>query len=244
MHLPKALDGFRVLFVTDIHFGRWFSESAARKLIGNLARLDPDLALIGGDFADNIEDERALVRLLPGLKARYGVYSVPGNNDCEAFGGDYAPFRAMLAQAGVRLLVNENAFVQVDGARLVISGLDESKYGHPERGTLLYGRAEDDCHILLTHSPWALDQVLPCPQMPDLALCGHTHGGQVALGKLTMYALGYERGTVGKRRFFFLNGIHEVDGTVVVVSSGIGYSLLPIRVGAPCEVHLFTLACR
>ena len=239
-HCAKGLLGKKLLFLTDIHYGRWFSRTATEQLVRRVNALSPDMVLIGGDLADNMADERDVIDCLAQLRAPMGIACVPGNNDYEAFRGDYAPFRARLEAAGIRLLVNERSLWSVEGGRLILSGLDETKYGHPDAAVLAFARKPGDLHILLTHSPWALDQVMTTP-LCDLALCGHTHGGQMSLGGLSIYTLGYEREALRKRRYFFVKGDHEVDGMRILVSNGIGYSLMPIRLNAPPEVHLIEL---
>lgn len=240
-HLPRGLVGKQILFITDIHHGRWFSRGAMARLIERLAPLQPDLILLGGDIADNVADEARAISLMASLRAPMGTYCVPGNNDYEAFGGDYARFGRMLAEAGIELLVNERRVMPVDGGRLILTGLDESKYGLPDKRVLAFERRPGDLHILLTHSPWALDRVMDAPAA-DIALCGHTHGGQIALGPLTPYAIGYERDQLRRRQYFFISGHHVVRSMHILVSNGIGYSLLPIRFGAPPEVHMLSLA--
>ena len=102
--------------------------------------------------------------------------------------------------------------------------------------------------MLLAHSPLALRK-LPdlranpvsrkLPVLPDLILCGHTHGGQIALGAFTVYNLGYERAKGANN--FFVTGTRELGGALMVVSNGVGESNLPIRIGAPRQIYLITL---
>lgn len=236
--LCPGLVGRRLLFVTDIHHGRWFSREAVSRLLARLAPLGADLVLLGGDLADDEPHERAVLAQLARLRAPLGAFCVPGNNDYEAFGGDYAPFRAMLKAANITLLVNERAELPVPGGRLVVSGLDDAKYGKPDARVLAFDKRPGDFHLLLAHSPWALSQVPDNP--PALALCGHTHGGQWAIGRLTPYSLGYEW-RQRRRGPLLVTGEHQVGHMKVVVSNGIGFSLLPIRMGAPGQVHLVEL---
>ncbi len=238
--LCSGLVGKRILFVTDIHHGRWFSREAVSQLLTRLAPLGADLVLLGGDLADDEPHERAVCTELARLHAPLGTFCVPGNNDHEAFGGDYAMMRAMLEASHIKLLVNERVELPVNGGRLIVSGLDDAKHGKPDGRVLAFDKRPGDCHVLLTHSPWALAHI-PEDASPALALCGHTHGGQWAIGPLTPYSLSYER----RQRLdgpMLVTGEHQVGYMKVIVSNGIGFSLLPIRIGAPGQVHLIELA--
>ncbi|MEG2388036.1 MAG: metallophosphoesterase [Clostridia bacterium] len=236
----RGLAGKKLLFLTDLHYGRWMGDDKFSRVIDLANAQSPDVIVLGGDLAENERDEaRLCARHLKNLRAPLGIYCVPGNNDYEAFGGQYDRFRAMLYASGVRLLLNERFTIPVEGGALVISGLDESKYGHPDQAVLDFAQGPGDFHLLATHSPWALDEVLGRAKV-DLALCGHTHGGQVALGPLTALAMGYDLRALSSRKYFFMQGDHTVDGVRVVVSRGIGCSLLPVRIGAPPQMHLVT----
>lgn len=188
---------------------------------------------------------------------------------------DYALWREMLNDAGIRLLYNERVEIPIPSGeerksseekyaeekyaeeksteetsaeekpveekpaggykRIVISGLDESKYGYPDMETVGLPLEDSDYHIVLTHSPWALRSALDRNRV-DVALCGHTHGGQIALGDICAWAMGYAHAK--KRKYFFMGGIRTFGETTAVVSNGIGYSLLPLRIKADPEIHI------
>lgn len=239
-HLPRGLAGKKVLFVTDLHYGRWMGDKPMDRIVELMMRQNADLILLGGDLAEGIEAQRRLCqRHLPRLRAPMGLFCVPGNNDWEAVKGDYRLWERMLGQAGVTLLLNRRVYLTAEGGRLALSGLDESKYGRPDAGVVQAPLEQNDVHLLITHSPWALAPLLQSGGRVDMALCGHTHGGQIALGPWTALAMGYRH--TKDRPYFFLTGDHVVGEVQVLVSNGIGCSLMPLRIGAPPQLHLIRL---
>lgn len=239
-HMPEGLRGKRLLFAADLHYGPWMGDKSMERILDGMLEQRPDLILLGGDLAEGIAaQERFCQRHLPRLQAPMGVFCVPGNNDCEAVKGNYQLWERMLGDAGTVLLYNRRVYLRVQGGRLAISGLDESKYGRPDGRVVRQPLEPGDVHLVLTHSPWALAQVMDPAYRVDMALCGHTHGGQIALGRACALAMGYR--CAGNRPYFYLTGDHALRGTRVLVSNGIGCSLLPLRVGAPPQLHTITL---
>ena len=240
-HMPSGLQGKRLLFVTDLHYGPWLGDAPMSRIVDEMLEQSPDLILLGGDLAEGIRaQERFCKRHLPRLRTPMGVFCVPGNNDCEAVQGEYRLWERMVGDAGAVLLLNRRVYLRVQGGRLAISGLDESKYGRPDCRVVRQTVEPSDVHLVLTHSPWALALVMDPAYRVDMALCGHTHGGQIALGGACALAMGYYR--AGDRPYFYLSGDHMTRGTRVLVSNGIGCSLLPVRVGAPPQIHVITLS--
>ena len=239
-HMPQGLRGKRLLFATDFHYGPWMGDKAMGRIVESMAGQGADLIVLGGDLAEGIQaQERFCQRHLPRLRAPMGVFCVPGNNDYEAVKGNYPLWERMLGDGGTVLLCNRRAYLRVPGGRLVLSGLDESKYGRPDGRVVRQPLEAGDVHLVITHSPWALAQVMDPACRVDMALCGHTHGGQIALGGACAWAMGYRRAR--GRPYFYLTGDHATRGTRVLVSNGIGCSLLPVRVGAPAQIHVITL---
>lgn len=240
-HLPRALNGLRVAFIADLHVNRLFSDDALTALIDCIASQRPDLVLWGGDYAESPADAARFARAAARLTPPLGMLGVPGNNDWEQFGADYAGLRALFDTVGIRLLVNQAHALRVGDAVLNIIGTDDRKYGHPNGAALRTAFAQREMRVLLTHNPCALDGLLSgVGQLPRLTLCGHTHAGQVSALGITPYHLGYEhrRG----RHFFRVRGVHCIDGMQLVVTGGVGASAIPLRIGAPSEFHLLTLA--
>ncbi len=229
--VPIGLSGLRALFVTDLHMGsalapRWYMD----RLFNKLADLKPDLVLWGGDYAEGDYHREALYRMAR-LEAPLGVFAVLGNNDQRAYRS------GLFDGADLVTLVNDARRVPVLGGSLYIIGIDEPREGAPDLSVLDEPKQPGEYRVLLSHSPLAL-AALPdsLRHPPDLILCGHTHGGQLNMFGLTPYTVGYER-EFG-RKHFHVSGDHRLGSARLIVSNGIGTSLVPLRIGAPPQVHL------
>ncbi len=235
--LPEALDGARILFVSDVHAGFTFPAEGQRRLIAQIASLEPDMVLWGGDFAETRRGAGALFEKIGALAPPLGMAGVVGNNDRRAFRGAMEELRGLAERAGVRLLVN-GRWTPLSG--LIVLGLDEDYYGMPD-ASILSGDREAALRILLSHSPVPLEALLEGAPAPDLILCGHTHGGQIRLWGRTLYDLGFDRVRRGQR-LFAARGVVREAGTVAVVSAGLGSSRIPLRLFCPPEIQLITLS--
>ncbi len=240
-NVPAGLSGLRALFVTDIHMGsalapKWYMD----KLLQRLGSLEPDLILWGGDYAEGDYHGAALERMAR-LKAPLGMFAVLGNNDQRAYARQRQVFDRAEMRSGLVTLVNASRRIPIEGGSLLIIGMDEPREGAPDLSILDAPKQPGEYRILLSHSPFALAN-LPesLPHPPDLILCGHTHGGQLKLLGLSPYSFGYER-EFG-RRHFHVTGTHRLGDARLIVSNGIGTSLIPMRIGAPPEVHLVKFA--
>lgn len=238
--LPEGLLGARILFLADVHAGFSFPDAAVERLIGQIAGLVPDMILWGGDFAETRRDAERLFQAAGRLTPRLGMAAVVGNNDRRVFRDSLSPLRSLSERAGIRLLVNERWTIPVSGGGLTILGLDENYYGTPD-ASILNGARGREPEILLAHSPAPLEKLLAGKALPDLILCGHTHGGQVRLMNLTPYNFFFDGVKPFGQRFFTARGVVREDGATVVVTAGLGSSKIPIRINCPPEMQLITL---
>lgn len=241
--VPAGLIGKRIVFVSDIHMSWMYPERAVVAFLEDIQSLNPDLILWGGDYSESYKDGLRFFELAERLHPPMGMYGVIGNNDAENFEGKFLELRRVAAKAGIRILINRTSAIEVEGGRLVIAGTDEIRYGNPSGRMLNEDARKGDFRILLAHSPQSIDMVLRHAQKkPMLALCGHTHGGQWAIGNFSLYSLRYEYGQWGASRYFALSGLREIDGMQVLISNGIGTSRLPLRIGARPQIHLLQLS--
>jgi predicted MPP superfamily phosphohydrolase len=233
--LPDALDGFKIVFVSDVHAGPYFGPGRMRLLVHLVDRLDPDALILGGDYVGGRRDGAStFYSQAPELRARYAKVAVLGNHDVWE-GADEA--RAGLREAGFELLENRNVRLEVGGAILAIGGVDDLYTGHPNVAAAADGISADDYAILVSHNPDVFHSMLDdTERLWDLALGGHTHGGQFTLS--TQHADNPSR----HRRF--RSGWFEEDGIPTLISNGVGTVLLPLRFQTPPEVHVLTLRAR
>lgn len=243
--LPDAFDGYRLAQLSDLHIGGWKgNEAAVRRAVDLCNGLRPDAIVFTGDLVNSRATELdGFMPLLAGLHAPDGVFSVLGNHDY----GTYARWSSVRErqanldslkqrerQMGWDLLLNEHRILRRGTDSLVIAGVENSgRPPFPDLGDLpraLQG-AENAFCILLSHDPthWRRE-VLPQSAVA-LMLAGHTHDMQISL-------FGYSAS-----RWFYPEhrGLYLEDGRGLYVNIGLGYALLPLRIGAWPEITLITL---
>jgi hypothetical protein len=222
--LPAALDGLRILHLSDFHLGSPSLNSiAVRKAVDWAAGLDNDLVVVTGDLVSNPRGEKTLLELLPRVRGRLGTYAVLGNHDVAITRDPFSGAREIddLAAAGAVLLRDEAVTLDVSGVRVQLVGTDARAAivgrSHPWELT----DPDADLRILLCHFPDVVDR-LPLGSF-QLVLAGHLHGGQICLptpgGKIRFADLGPP----------YPEGIFAVRGTTLVVSRGLGTTFLPFR---------------
>jgi predicted MPP superfamily phosphohydrolase len=230
--LGEALDGLRVAFLSDLHAGAFMGEADFCLLFERLARLEPELVLLGGDLVDSSpEDILQLQRGLELLESPLGVFAVPGNHDYAAE-EDLVIWRGVLASCGVRILENQGQRIKRGPASLWLAGVDDLELARPDLERALLGSQPDEPILLVSHQPDLFHEAAYAGV--DLQLSGHTHGGQIRL-------LGQAPWVRSHTRLGYCEGLFELDGAQLYVGRGAGMTLLPIRIGAPAEVPLIEL---
>lgn len=244
-NLPANLRNLKIVFASDIHRCAWFSRERVEDVFQTINNLSPDLILLGGDYATDSDSAIAFFRDMPALHARLGVYAVVGNHDRTAPENNLNTLMKQMRDSGVTPLVNSVSAVRVGQAQLYLAGVDDYYNGFPDvAGVAAQVRAEDFV-IFVGHTPDLMPDVLKAEGADgdnhwfDLALFGHTHGGQINLMGYTPFSnLSPE---VGAR---YLSGWREENRAAVLVSNGVGTSGLPVRLFSRPQVHLITLKAR
>lgn len=244
--LPPHLEGLRVLHMTDVHAGQpglnmWTLGKALRWAHAH----PPDLVVLTGDILGGGDEAEACLRMLSGLRAPLGVFAVPGNHEYGLSKNPFAhrPFTHAWEAAGIRMLRDECRAVTVDGSasdggRLLVCGADyvTGGYGLEDRLHEAMDGVDRDFALLLTHRP-------PDPDDPvfdsfPLIFAGHTHGGQIRLPSPSGPILVHKEGLP------YVEGVHRLRGSVLVLSRGVGTSFLPFRLMTRPEVVLYHLTSR
>lgn len=165
----------RIAFASDFHAGGMTDSRVLAEACDALAAMRPDVLLLGGDFVSvRGTDVARIAPLLEAIPAPFGKFAVLGNHDLHA---DHATIQSHLELAGIRVLTNERVRLGAPFDDVFVCGLDDSTEGKPRADLALDG--VEGTRIVLMHSPDALDAI--GERDFDLALCGHTHGGQIAL---------------------------------------------------------------
>ena len=221
----------RIAFASDFHAGPTTHPAQIDRAIAAIAASEPDLILHGGDFVGHRpSDVRRLAPGLRSLKAPLGSFAVLGNHDNNT---NPTLVAEVLAECGIQLLVNEAVCLPPPFERTRLIGLDDHMTGAPDATRI--SPAPELTTILLLHQPSGLLDA--ADHRMDLALAGHTHGGQIVLPG--GYAPVTPGGALSRR---YLAGRYPLqDGGVLLVSRGIGASTIPLRWNAPPDLILVTL---
>ena len=234
--IPEGFDGFRIVYLSDIHYGPLFSEQRVRDLAERVNKLHADVVILGGDYAVNSDGAVEFFELKPGFQAKTAVLGVMGNHDRMLPEENFEKLIAAMKADGVTPLVNDGVVLERRGSRMAFVACDDYYCGQPDlKKTAALSKAAEFT-VFLPHMPDVLPETFTLPGGPfyQLALCGHTHGGQVAiLGHAIKSSSIY-----GSRYLSGWYNEHEVD---FLVSNGVGTSNLPVRLGAKPQMHLITM---
>jgi hypothetical protein len=229
--LPAALDGLRIAHLTDLHCGRDVPAAFVNRALAMAADTHADMIALTGDFVSY--DWRNLRRVraaLQALRAPRGVFACLGNHDTLYSRAPHVT--RILQDCGIRVLSNEALPLDDAGALWVIGIADPTTQQHDFDAALRHV-PQGACKVLLSHAPDIADAAADLAL--DLALVGHTHGGQVNLPLIgppivpTRY---------GPR---FAAGLFSVRGTRLFVNRGVGIVPPVGRFRCPPEVALLTL---
>ena len=221
----------RVAFASDLHAGRMTPTGTISAAFEALLEAEPDLILLGGDFVCSQARELELISAsLRRLRAPAGVFAVMGNHDHSA---DVGTITAQLEAHGISVLRNRGVRLAEPFNNVALVGLDDHLGGRPFAAA---ARWDPTCAtLLLIHQPSGLLDAADRPF--DVALAGHTHGGQITLpGGLAPVTAS---GALSRR---YPAGRYDLNSEqVLCVSVGVGNSLLPLRLGPRTEVLILDL---
>ncbi|MFQ5817118.1 MAG: metallophosphoesterase [Terriglobia bacterium] len=226
--LPVAFTGLRLAQLSDIHHGLYMPLEHVAAAVELANRLEPDLVALTGDFVSHSRKYiEPVAEVLGRLCAPLGVFAVLGNHDFRVGANRVV---AALAHHGIEVLRNRHVRVARDSASLCVAGVDGVRDAEANLRQALQGVGTEATTFLLCHNP----AILPCAAAYDikLVLSGHTHGGQVGLGRLRRLAA--TRGL----SLPFAHGWQEFNGTQLYISRGLGTVILPIRFRCPAEIPL------
>ena len=242
--LPPYFDGYKILHFSDLHLGTFPKESDfVQTIVDRANHEDVDMMVFTGDLVNNSAEEvKPYLDTLKQLHAPNGIYSVWGNHDyCEydnnhsigALKRNRKQLFSYQKQMGWTQLMNEHVTMSHGLASIEIIGVENA--GNPpfsNRANLkkaMKGIGKESFKILLTHDPhhWRKEALA---RKIQLTLSGHTHAGQILIGKLTPARMAFKE----------WGGIYRQGQQMLYVSAGLGGSF-PFRLGAWPEMTVITL---
>ncbi len=233
--LPDEWDGFTIAYCSDIHFGPMVSTARATNLIRKMNGLHADVVLLGGDYGETTQTGIDFFNAVPAPSARLGVFAAIGNHDLKGSEEQFGTLLQTMQKKGITPLQNASFTLRGNSADIVFCSTDDSKLGAPDIGVLYVRHERPSFVIFFPHSPDILPRIFKRPGKAfDLAVCGHTHGGQITL-------FGHSLHSSSKYGDRYRSGWIEENGHFIFVSNGVGTSLMPLRLGAPPQYHLLTL---
>ncbi len=228
--IPSSFKGFKILQLSDLHNKKFGDNQDV--LIQKVKSINPDIIAITGDLIDSKSyDPEVSMELIRELVKEYPVYFVTGNH--EKWSGKYNDLEKELKQHHVTVLRNEHVSIQIGGQDIHILGIDDPEFvtgnrdeGNVVKGEIIKAKFEmqpDTYNVLLSHRPEFLTEY--ADEQIHLVLSGHAHGGQVRLP--------FIGGLVAPNQGIlptYTAGLYEKQNTSMVVSRGLGNSIIPQRI--------------
>ena len=230
-NLPPALDGFRIVQISDIHYYPFTTLNLVDRAVQMANQLDPDLTVLTGDYVwHEVEHVFDLMPVLAQLNAKYGVYAGLGNHDIWT---NVEVVTRAIKQERLPLLVNQGVPISVGKDTLYLASLDDGWSGKPDLASAMANWLEDAATVLLMHEPdlaprYAVDKRI------HLQLSGHSHGGQVRLpfyGPIVLPYLSWR----------YPMGLYHVGGMWLYTNRGLGTTNVPLRINCAPEITELTL---
>ncbi len=251
--LPKSLEGFRIVQISDIHSGSFMLKTPLMRAVEMINAQKADLVVFTGDLVNETAAEMdQFMDVLDKIRSRHGVFSIFGNHDY----GDYAHWadekekganlermKEIHRLLGWKLLLNSNHLLKVGGDLLAIIGVENySVYDRfPTYGNLAQayqGTEEARFKLLLSHDPshWE-DEVTRTFKDIQLTLSGHTHGSQFGVeipGRIKWSPVKY--------LYKQWAGLYQKEGQYLYVNRGLGFIGYAGRVGILPEITVMELS--
>jgi predicted MPP superfamily phosphohydrolase len=236
--LPPDFEGFRIALISDLHFAPFTGATEIGKAVARINELRPDLVAAVGDFVTDtsLRSNRANARfaepcaaVLANLRSQVGTVAVLGNHDHVT---DPKFVAGALKEHGIRVLRNENFYIERGTRRLWIAGIDDALKRAADVNRSISGIPAGELIIALVHEPDVADTFSKYPIA--LQLSGHSHGGQVRMpgvGALYLPPLGQK----------YPAGLYHIAQMQLYTTRGIGMIGIPVRFDCPPEVTLITL---
>ncbi len=228
--LPKNLEGFRIIHLSDIHHSPFTNLEHISRAVKIANELQPDMFILTGDYVSHEPEYIAPVaEVLGKLEAEFGTFACLGNHDHWT---DAESVTNCMRDEKITVLINEGFRLTAKGAAFWLAGVDDYMVGKTDLPGALRGSFPDEMKMLLAHNPIIARRAARVGV--DLMLSGHTHGGQIKIRD-------EEKRILPRRKL--KNGLYRRKDTQIYITRGIGTVVLPVRYQCPPEISLIELNC-
>lgn len=228
--IPSSFKGYKILQISDLHNKKFGDNQDV--LIQKIKSIDPDIIAITGDLIDSKSyDAEVSMQLIREMVKKYPVYFVTGNH--EQWSGKYNSLEKELKKYGVNVLRNEHVGIRKGEQEINLLGIDDPEFvtGNRDEGNIIIDEIKkakiemqpDRYNVLLSHRPEFIKEYTN--ERLDLVLSGHAHGGQVRLPFIGGL-VAPNQGVLPK----YTAGLYVEQNTSMVVSRGLGNSIIPQRI--------------
>ncbi len=249
--LPDAFDGFKITQISDVHSGSFDNAEKINYAIDLINEQDTDMILFTGDIVNTHATE-----MHPWLETfnriknyKYGKFAVLGNHDYGEYvtwptqtlkNENFEGIKSLYGQIGFDLLLNEHRYVEKDGSKIALVGVENWGNNFKQAGDLNKASQQvnqDDFKILMSHDPshWEYE-IKEHPKNFHLTFSGHTHGMQFGIE-----IPGYFKWSLAEYIYKQWAGLYENKGRYVYVNRGFGFHAYPGRVGIMPEITVIEL---
>lgn len=233
--LPRDLDGFRIVHLTDIHADPFTSRDWVEAIVRIANSLAPHLIAITGDLADgSVKRMAGIVRPLADLSAPFGRYFVTGNHEYHVAAHGVESWISHLEHLGFQVLLNSHRLLTQGTGTVLLGGVTDYTEGNYFPGhasspaAAIRDAAPADVRILMAHQPKSVFEAAEAGF--DFQFSGHTHGGQLFPCHIMM-AITQP----------FVSGMHRFRSTMIYVNSGVGCLGPMSRLGSTAEIAAYVL---
>ena len=241
--LPDNLNGFKLVFISDIHADRYTDGARLQKFINDVNAVNPDLVLVGGDMISSTPDYiDTAAKYMGKIRSKYGVFSCVGDHDNWAYRRDYRKslndVEKALKDFNVEMINNGNKVLNINGTSIQITFITDTyieKISSPLLNSLTSDTSKYGLKILLVHQPGQNVVSRAVKTGYDLFLAGHTHGGQIT------FLFPFINLTPTLLETKYIRGNFRFGKMLVIVTRGLGMSLVPIRYNSTPEVTVINI---
>lgn len=238
--IPAEFDGYKIAHISDLHNAEFGSNNET--LLDKIRQSSPDAIFITGDIIDASKTDIGIaVRFIEEARGIAPIYYVTGNHEASVL--EYSALADTMKSLGVNLLDNSCTELSVNGSRVNLIGLADPNFANApgiDSAAIFHkylGKMNIHSNrytILLSHRPEMFD--FYAQNKIDLVFSGHAHGGQ--------FRLPFVGGVIAPNQGVFPDytaGIYQNGDTKMIVSRGLGNSIIPIRINNNPEIIIVTL---